>query len=147
MTDALMSRLVWFPITAITRDHPILIPVAEPAASAAASTTTAPATTTAARTPATASAIEAATSAALSLRPGLIHINVARPQLSAVGARDCLLGLLIVGHFHKGETARLARIAVAHNGDVVHLPVSFESCPQVLFSDVVIEVPDVDVFH
>src|SRR5579872_648470 len=99
-----------------------LVPVAE--AATAATTTSASAIAAAStRTSTTATTIEPAAPAPFRLWPRFVDIEGARPKLSTIRPGYGFLGLFIVGHFHKGKTARLASIAVAHNGDVVHLPV------------------------
>ena len=84
-----------------------LVPVAE-TASAAATALAVTAATAASKTASTA----AKAAAFAHFRTGFVHIQHSRTKLGSVDSVDGLLGLLVVRHFYKAKTSRLASITV-----------------------------------
>src|SRR5437016_5539341 len=123
------------------------VTTAASATTPAITTTTTTAATSAAAIAASATTAVASTAGAFRLGPGLVDVNVAIAKRGPIGSGNRLCGLLIVGHFHKGKTARLAGIAIAHNGHIIYLSISFESCPEIIFTDVVIEIAYINILH
>ena len=124
------------------------------AESAAAAATAATTTAIAAASPAAPAAAKAsastaaeASASAAGLGPGFIYVESARSQLVSVHCADGLFRLFIVGHLHKTKAARLAGVPVLQNSYVFNLPVSCESLPKFIFTDVEIQITYIDILH
>lgn len=105
----------------------------------------APAPTATAAAPETASSATRAAWAAFLARPGFIDRQRPIFVLEAVEGRDRLVGLGIVFHFHKPETARAAGFAVGDDLGTGDLAVFSEKFEQVVGGRGPGEVADVDV--
>src|SRR6476646_7817644 len=96
--------------------------------------------------PAATTATEAAASAA-GFGPGFIHVQSARSQLVSVHRADGFFCFLVVCHLHKAKASWLAGIAVFQNSDVFDLPVRCKSVPELIFTDVKIQIAYINILH
>ena len=88
-----------------------------------------------------------AATAALRFRTCFIDIDGAAAHLASVKRRDRFLAVFVVGHFNESEAAGTSGIAVHHDADTIHWPVSFEGLPEFVLICVETEIADKDVFH
>jgi hypothetical protein len=121
-----------------------LVAVAEASTTASSPATAIPAATPASESSSAASASEPALA---DLGPGFVYVESAGSELASVDRIDGLLGFLIVGHFYKAETSRLACITVFEYRNVIDLPVSCKSLSKFVFTDVEIQIAYINILH
>jgi hypothetical protein len=112
-------------------------------------------------TPATAARPAAATSAVTAAKPvpaakstcarfpwaSFVHCQSPSAQFSAIQSRHGFVRIRIYRHFHKSETASLARISIFHNLHSVYLAVCGKSRIQILLGGLERDVPDINVLQ
>jgi hypothetical protein len=91
--------------------------------------------------------VSAATSATLHFRPGLVDVEGASAELSAVEGGNRLFSVFRVRHLHKTEPARAAGVPVGHDADSVYLSVCLEHLAQFFFRRVEVEVSNENVLQ
>jgi hypothetical protein len=92
-------------------------------------------------------AAAATATAAFWLRTRFVHIQRATSYLGAVQRGNCPLSLFGIRHLYKSEATRAPGFAVRHYAYAIHLPITFEQLPQLIFSGVEIQIPYKDVFQ
>ncbi len=84
---------------------------------------------------------------ALSFRARLIHDDGAASDFCPVQRGDGFFAFFGVCHFHKSKSARSSGLTVSQNAHAIHLPVSLEKLPQLIFNRIEAEIPDENVFQ
>jgi hypothetical protein len=115
------------------------------AESAATATTTAAAT--AAKSAATTSSAAESTTRACFLGTGFVYVESARADLGSVHSADRFISFLVIGHFHKSKTSRLACITVLQNRHVLYLAISRKCLAEFVFGNFEVQVSYVDILH
>jgi hypothetical protein len=96
---------------------------------------------TAARAPA------AITARAVGFGPSLVDLEIASAELLAIEGRNGFGGFGIIGHFHKGEAARPAGLAIGDNMNAPDLAEGLEQRSQIGFRSLKTHISDKKTFH
>lgn len=132
----------------------MLVTVATAATTAAttaesAATATTAAAASAAKTAASTTTTSAAKSTAGTgfLRTCFVYVESARADLCTIHPADRFICFLVIGHFHKSKTSRLACVTVLQNGNVLNLSVCGKCLAEFVFCNFEVQVSYVDVLH
>ncbi len=131
----------------------MLVTVATAATAATTAAESAATATTAAAASATKAAATTAASAAEStagtgfLRTCFVYVESARADLCTIHPADRFICFLVIGHFHKSKTSRLACVTVLQNGNVLNLAVCGKCLAEFVFCNFEVQISYVDVLH
>src|SRR5215471_9960965 len=85
--------------------------------------------------------------AAVGLGASFVDVEGAAIEVLAVEGVDGVVGFRVVRHFDECESARLTRIAIPDDVDIVHAAVRLERRTKSVFGGPEAEITDKDIFH
>lgn len=91
------------------------------------------ATTTSALSPESAPATESAPTPAFGFGPGFINGERTSAKFLAIELSYSFCGCIVISYFHKRKAARLARVTVSHDPDLLNFPERTEHIPEFIF--------------
>jgi hypothetical protein len=103
------------------------------------------AATSAARAPA--AAVTANTTGTIGFGPGFVDLKIAAAERFTIQGGHGIGGFSIIGHFHEGETASPAGLAIGGNMNAPDLSEGLKQRSQIRFSGLKTHVSDKKIFH